>query len=61
MHFMKCSILISAICSEVVLTGVTDKKTWPAEDRLPVALSEGRNGVVVRMRVRWPYMPDYRR
>ncbi len=47
MQIMKCSPWISVVLGGVLLAGVADEKTWSAEDPLPAALSEGRNGVVV--------------
>ena len=44
---IKCNTLISAILSGLSLIGVAAEKTWAAEDPLPAALAEGRNGVVV--------------
>jgi len=44
---MKRRTFISVIFSGSLLAGVTAQKARSAEDPLPAALSEGRNGVVV--------------
>ncbi len=47
MRVMNRSPLIAVILSGVLLAGFTRDKTWASDDRLPAALAEGRNGVVV--------------